>query len=304
VRRQTFTVKPLFPTFRNPGIVMLMGKMAQGALNSDKNLEAGLALVRLLAGHGYSEIQRRSAVMKSRARFATGLGTAARPGGAAAVTLLAALSLAGTMVGCGGSPVDTVTGVQANATVVVTIGASSTLGPSSTAPPASSTLPSTGTTASATTLTGTTGGVSIDYPKAWFERSNGDTGLTVAEREADLAAKDPAGPRFVIDALTDGSVDVPGLVNNMVKTGADPTAPGNAATMSVAADPQQMQVGGRPAVIAILQEGSGAGSTICGYVVVSLADGRSVLLMREAPADQWESARPGLETILSSIRFE
>jgi len=143
-------------------------------------------------------------------------------------------------------------------------------------------------------------GIWIAAPSGW-QAIEGENGQTIALIEEDLFADTPQGPR--IRVRSSETFDDPLLW-------ASPALPDAAPELSVQG-PLETTVGspGHAAVEVVAQEAHGDSSALGGprwivtrYVIVPLEGARAVLIMMEAPAEQYEAYRPTFDAALQAAQ--
>jgi hypothetical protein len=135
-------------------------------------------------------------------------------------------------------------------------------------------------------------GVEVLVPAGWSYGETSDGDLVVASSSSDIQASVSAGPRLV--AGPTGS-ELP-----------DPTelfATAREEQASIQGEPQQLTVDGEPAVAietGVVRDGVPIVSRV---IAVGGDAGRGYTLTQEAPEAQWDSSRPQLDQIVTSIRL-
>ena len=144
------------------------------------------------------------------------------------------------------------------------------------------------------------GGVTLTLPAGWVSAETGESGLVVAERQGDLTAVVPQGPRLAVEPGNTDPPDPEALVSAIAGAGGDAAA----ARLEVVEEPETVRVGPEEGVAIGLREGEGESAVIKRYVIVS-ADGITVYqFLLEAPEGEWDGSVDTLEAILASVEFE
>ena len=140
-------------------------------------------------------------------------------------------------------------------------------------------------------------GMQLPRPAGW-EEAQSEYGQVIALLEADLVAGAPQGPRIQVRPAE--------LYGTAALWEADISEAGSVA---IREGPTPITVGspGREGVEVLTEEGSagaaGGAAVIKRYVIVTLEDGRAVLITMEAPADRFDSYRTAFDGALQNASF-
>jgi hypothetical protein len=156
--------------------------------------------------------------------------------------------------------------------------------PGATAPAATALVP----TLTAPAQTFSAGGVTLRPPDGWTAREIAGA-LVVAQNEADLEASALQGPRLTVRPA-------PAELVNPAESGG---LPPEGVAVAVVEDPALVPVGALEGVAVAFQ----IGGLIQRSVVVNVDGLRVYELLLEAPAGQWEAAKPAWDAILASVEF-
>ncbi len=138
-------------------------------------------------------------------------------------------------------------------------------------------------------------GVTLALPEGWAFLDNGDRGMVVAERLADLTAMAPQGPRLTVEPGNTDPPDPEALVSAISGAGT--------ARVEVVEEPDTVSVGAEEGVAIELLEDDGDGAMVRRYVIVNVDGSNVYQFVLEAPEDGWDDSVDTLEGVLESAEF-
>lgn len=144
-----------------------------------------------------------------------------------------------------------------------------------------------------------TPGMGLRHPQAWVMQDNKDAGIVLAQRQEDLTASVPKGPRLSIEPGAGGTfdIDIPTEGASLIKSEEEDSK------ITRVGEPELVTVSGIEGTAIELHKERAGSPMVTRYVFVSPGGGRAYLLTLEASSGEWNAGLVTMNSIIQTIQF-